>query len=56
MDEDLKNRSGIPFEITTQTDAFYNPANIKRLMESIQQMEQGKIVRKSINDLEPSDR
>ena len=54
MDEDnLKKRSGIPFEITAQTDPFYNPANLKRLKESIQQMEQGKILRKSIKDLEP---
>lgn len=46
-------QGGIPFEITTQTDPFYNPSNIKRLKESIQQMEQGKTVRKSMNDLEP---
>lgn len=45
-------QGGIPFEITTQTDPFYNPANLKRLKESIQQMEQGKTVRKSMNDLE----
>lgn len=45
-------QGGIPFEITTHTDPFYNPANIKRLRESVQQMEQGKTVRKSINDLE----
>ncbi|WP_019532889.1 type II toxin-antitoxin system RelB/DinJ family antitoxin [Paenibacillus ginsengihumi] len=48
-------QGGIPFEITTQTDPFYNPVNIKRLKESIQQMEQGKTVRKSMNDLEPEE-
>ncbi|WP_339251031.1 hypothetical protein [Paenibacillus sp. FSL P2-0136] len=44
IDEDLKKRSGIPFEITTQTDPFYNPSNVKWLKQSIQQMEQGKNV------------
>ncbi|MFB5678204.1 hypothetical protein ACE3NQ_16385 [Paenibacillus terreus] len=53
MDEELNKRSGIPFEITAQTDPFYNPANMKRLKESIQQMEQGKMVRKSMSELEP---
>ncbi|WP_378107354.1 type II toxin-antitoxin system RelB/DinJ family antitoxin [Cohnella cellulosilytica] len=45
-------QGGIPFEITTQTDPFYNPANLKRLKQSIQQMEQGKIVTPAMNDLE----
>lgn len=40
-------QGGIPFEITTQTDPFYNPANLKRLKDSIQQMEQGKTVGKT---------
>ncbi|WP_411347818.1 type II toxin-antitoxin system RelB/DinJ family antitoxin [Paenibacillus sp. WLX2291] len=42
----------IPFEITTQTDPFYNPANLKRLRESIQQMESGNSIHKSYKDLE----
>ena len=29
----------IPFEISAKNDAFYSPANIKRLRESIAQME-----------------
>lgn len=45
-------QGGIPFEITTQTDSFYNPSNLKRLKQSIQQMEQGKTVAKTMNDLE----
>jgi len=45
-------QGGIPFEITTKTDPFYNPANLKRIKDSIQQMEQGKTVRKTRADLE----
>jgi len=45
-------QGGIPFEITMQTDPFYSAANIKRLKESIGQMGQGKIVEKTIADLE----
>ena len=32
---------GIPFEITTKTDDFYNPANQRVLRESINRLEQG---------------
>lgn len=32
---------GIPFEITTKTDDFYNVANQRRLHESISRLEQG---------------
>lgn len=45
-------QGGIPFEVTTQTDPFYNPANLKRLKDSIQQMEQGNIVGKTGAELE----
>lgn len=45
-------QGGIPFEITTYTDPFYNPSNLKRLKQSIQQMEQGRIVAQTMNDLE----
>lgn len=31
----------IPFEITTRTDDFYNPANQQRLLNSINRLEQG---------------
>jgi DNA-damage-inducible protein J len=45
-------QGGIPFEITTQKDSFYNPVNLKRLKQSIQQMEQGNAVGRTMNDLE----
>jgi DNA-damage-inducible protein J len=45
-------QGGIPFEITTQTDPFYNSANVKRIKDSIKQMGQGKTVRKTNADLE----
>ena len=32
----------IPFDITTVTDPFYNEANMKILMKSIKQLEEGK--------------
>ena len=32
---------GIPFEITTKTDDFYNTANQRILHESIHRLEQG---------------
>ncbi|WP_338553504.1 type II toxin-antitoxin system RelB/DinJ family antitoxin [Paenibacillus sp. KS-LC4] len=48
-------QGGIPFEITTQTDPFYNQANLKRLKQSIQQMDQGKTLTKTINDLDHTD-
>ncbi|QDH21160.1 type II toxin-antitoxin system RelB/DinJ family antitoxin [Saccharibacillus brassicae] len=47
-------QGGIPFEVTTQVDPFYNPANLKRLQESIQQIERGQGVQKTMQDLEHS--
>lgn len=32
---------GIPFEITTRTDDFYNPVNQQRLHNSIDRLERG---------------
>ena len=32
---------GIPFEITTRTDDFYNPVNQQRLHNSIDRLEKG---------------
>jgi len=32
---------GIPFEITTRKDDFYNPVNQKRLHNSIEKLEKG---------------
>ena len=33
----------IPFLISTETDPFYNPANMKRLQNSIQQAKEGNL-------------
>lgn len=32
---------GIPFEVTTKPDGFYNPVNQQRLRNSIEQLEKG---------------
>lgn len=32
---------GIPFEITTRTDDFYNPVNQQKLRNSIERLEKG---------------
>jgi DNA-damage-inducible protein J len=34
---------GIPFVITTKTDPFYNPANLKILRQSIKEANEGKL-------------
>ena len=36
-------QEGIPFEITTKTDPFYNVENIKVLHQSIKEAEEGKL-------------
>ena len=36
-------QGGIPFEITTRTDPFYNPMNMKILHQSIKEAEKGKL-------------
>jgi DNA-damage-inducible protein J len=36
-------QGGIPFEITTRTDPFYNAENMKLLRESIKKAEEGKL-------------
>lgn len=47
-------QGGIPFEVTMQVDPFYNPANLRRLQESIKQIERGQGVQKMMQDLEHS--
>lgn len=42
---------GIPFEITTQIDPFYNEYNMKVLGESIREANEGKFVSKSMEEL-----
>ena len=36
-------QGGIPFEITTRTDPFYNPENMKVLRRSIKEANEGKL-------------
>jgi DNA-damage-inducible protein J len=36
-------QGGIPFEITTRTDPFYNKENMKILRQSIKEAEEGKL-------------
>jgi DNA-damage-inducible protein J len=36
-------QGGIPFEITTRTDPFYNPENMRILRQSIKEAEEGKL-------------
>jgi DNA-damage-inducible protein J len=45
-------QGGLPFAVTTETDPFYNPANMNRLAHSINQMEHGQTIRKTIAELE----
>jgi DNA-damage-inducible protein J len=39
----------IPFEITAETDPFYSESNMKVLMPSIKQLEEGKGVEHELN-------
>ena len=36
-------QGGIPFEITTKSDPFYNPENMKIVRQSIKEAEEGKL-------------
>jgi DNA-damage-inducible protein J len=36
-------QGGIPFEITTRTDPFYNTENMKALRQSIKEADEGKL-------------
>ena len=36
-------QGGIPFDITTKTDPFYNPENMRILRQSIKEAEEGKL-------------
>ena len=42
---------GIPFEVTTKTDPFYNPENIKIVRQSIKEAEEGKLITKTWAEL-----
>jgi len=42
----------IPFLITAETDPFYNPANVLWIEQSIAQMQSGRKVSKTFDELE----
>ncbi|MCL2805326.1 MAG: type II toxin-antitoxin system RelB/DinJ family antitoxin [Treponema sp.] len=42
----------IPFEITSVTDPFYSEANMSALAESVKQLKEGKVVVKTMKELE----
>jgi len=44
-------QGGIPFEVTTRTDPFYNPENMKILRQSIKEAEEGKLISKTWAEL-----
>ena len=45
-------QGGIPFEVTTRTDPFYNPENMKVLRKSIKEAEEGKLITKTWDELQ----
>ena len=45
-------RGAIPFKISAHGDPLYNPANIARIKDSINQFKQGKFSEKSLEELE----
>lgn len=44
-------QGGIPFEITTQVDSFYSESNMRTLIESIKEADEGKFISKSFDEL-----
>ncbi len=42
----------IPFEITAAEDPFYSESNVKHLQKSKEQIRQGKVIVKSMKELE----
>lgn len=47
----LRDRK-IPFEVSAPEDPFYSESNIRRLKESEQQIKEGKVVVKTMEELE----
>lgn len=43
---------GIPFEISAKKDPFYSESNMRRIRESEEQIRQGKVVIKTMEELE----
>ncbi len=44
-------QGGIPFEITTNVDPFYSKSNMNVLRNSIQEADEGKFVKKTMEEL-----
>jgi DNA-damage-inducible protein J len=44
-------QGGIPFEITTRTDPFYSEENMKIVLRSIKEAEEGKVISKTWDEL-----
>lgn len=42
----------IPFEITDETDPFYSESNMRRLRKSIAEVQAGRVVAKTMEELE----
>ncbi len=42
----------IPFEITAPEDPFYSESNMERIKQSVKQVEEGKVIVKSMEELE----
>lgn len=43
---------GLPFSVTTHTDPFYSNSNMAALRQAIQEIKEGKIVTKTLEELE----
>ena len=43
---------GIPFEVTTRPDPFYSEANMAALRRSLQELNEGKVVSKTFEELQ----
>ena len=50
--EDSVRNNNIPFEITTAEDPFYSESNMRHLQRSKEQIKQGKVVVKTMKELE----
>ena len=45
-------QGGIPFEVTTRTDPFFNPENMRIVRQSIKEAEEGKLISKTWDELQ----
>jgi DNA-damage-inducible protein J len=45
-------QGGMPFELTTRTDPFYSESNMRALRQSIQEINEGKLIPKTMEELQ----